>query len=94
VASLLVIGRTADPSGAGMPTGFWKGVGGEHDLKGEDRDRIAAELTGGKVALGVLVGDLQASEVASKLAELGGAAENHAVPADVEADIEAAASAT
>jgi uncharacterized membrane protein len=56
-------------------------------LKAEDRSRIAAELTGGKAAVGVLASDLQAPEVSAKLAELGGAPESHDVPADVEADI-------
>lgn len=43
--------------------------------------------------MGVLVGDLQAPEVSAKLAELGGTPESHEVPADVEADIEAARTA-
>ena len=65
-----------------------KGLG----LKTEDRERIAGELAGGKAAVGVLVGDLKAADVSAKLTELGGAAESHEVPADVEADIDEAIS--
>ena len=45
-----------------------KGLG----LKAEDRDRIAAELTDGKAAVGVLAADVEATEVSAKLTELGG----------------------
>jgi hypothetical protein len=48
-----------------------KGLG----LKAEDRDRIAAELTDGKAAVGVLAADALAPEVSAKLTELGGTAE-------------------
>ena len=48
-----------------------KGLG----LKSEDRDRIAAELTDGKAAVGVLAAEVEATEVSAKLTELGGAAE-------------------
>ena len=48
-----------------------KGLG----LKAEDRDRIAAELSDGKAAVGVLAADVEASAVSAKLAELGGTAE-------------------
>jgi hypothetical protein len=48
-----------------------KGLG----LKAEDRDRIAAELTGGKAAVGVLASTGNASMISAKLTELGGTAE-------------------
>ena len=44
-----------------------------------DRDRIGAELAGGKAAVGVLVPVAEVSFVSDKLTELGGAAETHPV---------------
>ena len=64
-----------------------KGLG----LKADDRERIAAELTGGKAAVGVLVADDRATNVAAKLAELGGTPETHEIPDEVEAEVTAAA---
>jgi hypothetical protein len=52
-----------------------KGLG----MSSEDRDRIAAELGNGKAAVGVLAAAAQAPQISAKLAELGGAAEVHAV---------------
>jgi hypothetical protein len=52
-----------------------KGLG----LAAEDRDRIAAELTGGKAAVGVLANIAEATAISAKLTELGGAAEVLAV---------------
>ena len=53
-----------------------KGLG----LTDGDRERIAAELTGGKAAVGVLAGeDLEAAMIARQLAELGGTTEIHLV---------------
>ena len=53
-----------------------KGLG----LTDEDRERIAAELAGGKAAVGVLVeADGEASMISHKLTELGGAMETHMV---------------
>ena len=48
-----------------------KGLG----LKAEDRDRIGAELSNGKAAVGVLAANVAATAVSAKLAELGGTAE-------------------
>jgi uncharacterized membrane protein len=48
-----------------------KGLG----LKSEDRDRIAAQLTDGKAAVGVLIAEADASVIAAKLTELGGTSE-------------------
>ena len=53
-----------------------KGLG----LKSEDRDRIAAQLAGGKAAVGVLAREDETTAVAAKLAELGGTPEAFAVP--------------
>jgi hypothetical protein len=44
-----------------------------------DRERIGAELAGGKAAVGVLAAVSEADLVAGKLTELGGAAEVHDV---------------
>ena len=44
-----------------------------------DRDRIGSELQGGKAAVGVLAPVSEATVVANKLTELGGAAETHSV---------------
>jgi hypothetical protein len=49
-------------------------------LTDADRERIAAELAGGKAAIGVLVEeDPEAAMISSKLTELGGVAEVHEV---------------
>ena len=61
-----------------------KGLG----LKDEDRARIAAELTAGKAAVGVLAAAAEAAAISAKLAELGGTAEVIQV---AEADIAEAA---
>lgn len=52
-----------------------KGLG----LDEADRDRIGAELTGGKVAVGVLAPVAEAEAVTAKLTELGGTTESHEV---------------
>jgi hypothetical protein len=52
-----------------------KGLG----LSESDRDRLGAELTGGKAAVGVLAPVAEADAVTAKLTELGGAAESHEV---------------
>ncbi len=50
-----------------------KGLG----LHDDDRERIGAELTDGKAAVGVVVDSSEASAVSAKLAELGGTPEAH-----------------
>lgn len=56
------------------------------------RERIAAELAGGKAAVGVLVKhDDEAAAVSAKFEELRGATETHDVSAEVEAVAEQAA---
>jgi hypothetical protein len=64
-----------------------KGLG----LTDADRERIAAELAGGKAAIGVLVEeDLEAAMISRKLTDLGGIAEVHEVTGEA---LEAVASA-
>ena len=64
-----------------------KGLG----LKAEDRDRIAAELAGGKAAVALLVKEEQATAVSGKLVELGGTTETHEVTDEAVAEVEAVA---
>ena len=52
-----------------------KGLG----LTTEDRERLIADLSGGKAAVGVLASAEEADAVAGKLTELGGDVEAHAV---------------
>jgi uncharacterized membrane protein len=59
-----------------------KGLG----ITAEDRERLAAELTGGKAALGVLAPEFQATEIAAKLASLGGTPEVHTVSEEAAAE--------
>ena len=63
-----------------------KGLG----LKAADRDRIAAQLTGGQAAVGVLVLPAMAIDVSAKLADLGGTAEVHEVTEEAVAEVETA----
>jgi len=55
-----------------------KGLG----LDEADRDRIGAELSGGKAAVGVLTPVAEAQAVTAKLTELGGTTESHEVSAE------------
>lgn len=48
-------------------------------LTDADRERLGKELTGGKAAVGVLTPTYEADLIASKLTELGGVVEKHAV---------------
>jgi hypothetical protein len=67
-----------------------KGLG----LTDEDRARIAAELAGGKAAVGVLVEqDMEATMISRKLTDLGGAAEIHEVTGEALEAVAAAAPA-
>ncbi len=62
-------------------------------LKVDDRNRIAAELAGGKAAVAATVKQGDATAVSAKLAELGGVAEVVEVPEEAVAEVEAAAPA-
>jgi len=67
-----------------------KGLG----LTDEDRERIAAELAGGKAAVGVLVEeDMEAAMISRKLTDLGGIAEVHEVTEEALESVAAAAPA-
>jgi len=59
-------------------------------LKGEDRERIAAELAGGKAAVGVLVNDVDVPVFAAKLEELGGIPEAYPVPVEADEEVQKA----
>ncbi len=63
-----------------------KGLG----LNTDDRDRIAANLAGGKAAVGVLASADRAWLVKDKLTELGGTTEVHEVTEEVQAEVEEA----
>ena len=61
-------------------------------LTDADRERIAAELAGGKAAIGVLVEDGdEAYMISKKLTELGGTAEVHEVTEEALEAVAAAA---
>jgi uncharacterized membrane protein len=66
-----------------------KGLG----LTDEDRNRIAAQLTEGKAAVGVLAANVEASAISAKLTELGGTAEVLTVSEEAVAEADAAAPA-
>jgi len=66
-----------------------KGLG----MKGADRDRIAAQLQGGRAAVGVLVDESQADAVSTRLRQLGGEPETHEVTDEAVAEVEEAAPA-
>ena len=63
-----------------------KGLG----MTAADKDRLAADLSGGKAAVGVLVSDAEAGAVVGKLAELGGVVEAHEVSDEALAAVAAA----
>jgi len=59
-----------------------KGLG----MSDADRDRLAADLKGGKAAVGVLAATLEAAAISAKLTELGGTAQVVNVSADAVAE--------
>jgi hypothetical protein len=62
-------------------------------LTDEDRERIAAELAGGRAAIGVLVEqDTEAAMISRKLTDLGGVAEVHEVTGEALEAVATAAS--
>ncbi len=66
-----------------------KGLG----ISADDRDRIGAELVGGKAAVGVVTDSNESAAVAAKLAELGGIPETHDLDDAAVAEVDAAAAA-
>jgi len=76
VALVTPVGLAAGLLGGGLAGSLHhKNLG----LSQADRDRIGAELEGGKAAVGVLAPVEEANFVSDKLADLGGATESHAV---------------
>ena len=67
-----------------------KGLG----LTDADRERIAAELAGGKAGVGLLVEAADAGDISAELTRLGGAAETHAVSDEALEAVAAAAPET
>jgi hypothetical protein len=59
-----------------------KGLG----MNAEDRLHLAAQLTDGKAAVGVLAPDYAAAEISAKLASLGGTPEVHTVSEEAAAE--------
>jgi uncharacterized membrane protein len=89
LALVTPLGLGAVIAGAGFGALHHKGLG----LKSEDRERIAAELAGGKAAVGVLVEDFEAPSVTEKLGELGGTLETVQVTDEAIAEADASAPA-
>jgi hypothetical protein len=76
VALVTPVGLAAGLIGGGLAGALHhKNLG----LSEADRDRIGAELEGGKAAVGVLAPLEEANFVSDKLADLGGAPESHPV---------------
>ena len=75
--------------GAAFGSLHHKGLG----LKAEDRERIAAELTDGKAAVGMLVKEEQSIPVVTRLTELGGTAEAYTLTEEVVVEVDEAAPA-
>ena len=66
-----------------------KGLG----MTGEDQERLAAELTDGKAAVGILAPTVDADPIAAKLKSLGGDVQAHKVSSESLEAVEAAAAA-
>jgi hypothetical protein len=91
VALVTPVGLAAALIGGGLLGGLHhKNLG----LDDEDRERIMRELEGGKAAVGVLAPVSEATAMADKLAELGGASETHPVSDEAVEEAQTAATAT
>ena len=66
-----------------------KGLG----MTGEEQERLAAELTDGKAAVGILAPTVDADPIAAKLKSLGGDVQAHKVSSEAIEAVEAAAEA-
>jgi hypothetical protein len=73
--------------GAALGALHHKGLG----VKQEDRDRLGADLAGGKAAVGTVVDSSEADAVTAKLADLGGTPEAHELDDTAMAEADAAA---
>jgi hypothetical protein len=90
LALLTPVGLAAGVIGGGVLGALHhKGLG----LDQADRERLGADLSGGKAAVGVLAPVTEADAVAAKLTELGGAAESHTVSDEALEEANAAAAA-
>jgi hypothetical protein len=90
LALLTPVGLAAGVVGGGVLGALHhKGLGLDH----ADRERLGADLSGGKAAVGVLAPVTEADAVAAKLTELGGAAESHTVSDEALEEADAAAAA-
>jgi hypothetical protein len=88
LALLTPVGLAAGVIGGGVLGALHhKGLG----LDEADRERLGADLSGGKAAVGVLAPVTEADAVAAKLTELGGAAESHTVSDEALEEANAAA---
>jgi len=87
LAMLTPVGLGAAVAGGALGALNRKGLG----IQPEQQDEIAAQLAGGKAAVGVLVREDQAPSVSEKLAELGGTTKTVEVPEEAMAEAEAAA---
>ena len=75
--------------GTGIGSWFHKGL----KISKEEKERLNQDLDGGKAALGVMVKEGEASEVAAELVALGGQAETYEVSEEMMEEIQAVASA-
>ena len=66
-----------------------KGLG----MTGEEQERLAADLTDGKAAVGVLAGTVDADPITAKLTSLGGNVQAHRVSSEALEAVAAAAAA-
>jgi hypothetical protein len=90
VALVTPVGLAAGLIGGGLLGALHHKNLGLHEA---DRERIGSELEGGKAAVGVLAPVSEATVVADKLTELGGAVESHSVSDEVVEEAQTAATA-
>ena len=76
--------------GGGIGSFFHKGL----KISEEDKERLNQELDSGKAAVGIMVKEGEASEVAAELVLLGGQTDTYEVPDEVVTEIESAIEAT
>jgi uncharacterized membrane protein len=76
--------------GGGIGSFFHKGL----KMTEEDMERLNQELDGGKAAVGIMVKEGEASEVAAELVLLGGQTDTYEVPDEVMTEIESAIETT
>ncbi len=87
LAMLTPVGLGAVVAGGALGALHRKKLG----IKSEQQEDVAAQLAGGKAAVGVLVADDQAPSVTEKLTDLGGTATTVDVPEETLAEAEQAA---